>query len=99
MEYIPSKEEVLSEIAAHCEKYEIKRELSDDTGVYLLEVVKEGGTEKQSTVYTYQRKGSFPNGSESIATVIHVAHYRDGTPVGGDIVSEYNPQAKKWEVR
>jgi hypothetical protein len=37
VESIPTKEEVLLEIAKHCENPTIKRELSDEKGVYLLE--------------------------------------------------------------
>jgi len=96
-EYIPTREEILRELTAHCEKFEVKRELSDDQGIYLLEVEKEGGTEKESVLYAYQRKGAFPTGSQSLATVVHVAYFEGDMPVRGDIVSEYNPQTKTWE--
>lgn len=97
IEHIPTKEEVLLEIAKHCENPTVKRELSDEKGVYLLEVEIPGAKPGETTEYIYQRKGEFPNGSKAMADVLNVTYFEDGMPVGGESVSTYNPDTKKWE--
>ncbi len=97
VESIPTKEEVLLEIAKYCENPTVKRELSDEKGVYLLEVEIPGAKPGETTEYIYQRKGEFPNGSKAEDTIINVAYFEDGIPVGGESVATYNPDTKTWE--
>jgi hypothetical protein len=97
VESIPTKEEVLLEIAKHCENPTIKRELSDEKGVYLLEAEVPGEKPGETTEYIYQRKGEFSNGSKAEETIINVAYFEDGIPVGGQSVAEYDPKTKAWK--
>jgi hypothetical protein len=96
-ERIPSREEVISEIGKHCENPIVTRELSDEMGVYLLEMEVPGDKPGETTLYIYQRKGEFPNGSKAEETIINVAYLEDGVPVGGQSVAEYDPETEAWK--
>jgi hypothetical protein len=97
IESIPTKEEILLEIAKHCENPTVKRELSDEKGVYLLEAEIAGSQPGETTEYIYQRKGEFPNGSKALETIINVTYFQDGVPIGGNSIAEYNPETKTWK--
>ena len=99
VETIHTKEAVLLEIAKHCENPTVKRELSDEKGVYLLEVEIAGEKPGETIEYIYHRKGSFPNQNTSPIDVIEVLYSTDGIPHTGYTVAEYNPESKTWENR
>ncbi len=103
-ETIPTMEEVLFELGKYCENPKIKRELRDETGIYVLEVEGQSKTNPGENVEcTYQRKGTFPNkdGSrnESSATEIHILSFKDGDVVGADNVAGYNHDTNQWEEK
>ncbi|HBM45532.1 MAG: hypothetical protein UT05_C0010G0036 [Parcubacteria group bacterium GW2011_GWF2_38_76] len=99
-EHIPSKEEVLGVIGKYIEG-DIKpsRELSDENGVYLIEVTipdqdpaNMGGTVE----YLYIRKGEYGNNIASLTTEVHVVYYdTDGIPCGGDQKDIFN--GEEWK--
>ena len=95
-ESIPTREEILLKIGNYCEHPVVKRELSDERGVYLLEVQQNGKMAGETVEYIYQRKGVFPNKIESLATIIHVVYSTEGIPEGGHDVSQYDPETKQW---
>lgn len=93
-ENILTRQEILSAISTYCENPTIIKELRDKDGVYLLEVKGIRKIEKDDAEYIYQRKGTFPNGSDSLVTSIMVVPQL-GWP---EIVSEYDAVTKKWIV-
>jgi hypothetical protein len=97
LEYLPAKEEVLLEIAKYCENPTVKRELSDERGLYLLEVEIPGDKPGETTEYIYQRKGKAPNGTAPLETVIDITYFVDGVPLGGHSVAEYDTKANTWK--
>ena len=95
-EPVLSKEEVMEFLGQFAEKGTVVRELSDESGLYLLEVQVAGEKEGEKTEYEYTRKGSHPNGTKATMTCISVAYYEDGIPVGGSGFADYNPETKEW---
>lgn len=95
-ERIPTKDEVLEMIARIAENAVPVRELSDEQGLYLLETKIEGDTPGETTQYEYRRKGQFPNGNQSLETVIHVVFYQDEVPCGGHDLVNYNSETGEW---
>lgn len=87
-ERIPDRVEILEVISRFCENPTVVRELSDDLGIYLLEVSVSGENPSETINYEYRRKGVFPNHNESTETVIHKVYYENGTPVGGENVAD-----------
>ena len=83
-ERIPERTEVLEVISRFCENPAIVRELSDDLGLYLLEVKVLGENPGEIVQYEYRRQGVFPDHNESTETVIHKVYYENGMPVGGE---------------
>lgn len=71
--------------------------MSDDLGIYLLEVKAEGEKEGDFTEYLYLRRGEFPNQNATSETAISVVFYEGGTPVGGSNVSRYDEKTGQWE--
>jgi hypothetical protein len=96
-EFIPTKEEVLGVIKRHAENASFVRELSDSSGLYLLEAKAGGERSGEFIEYLYLRKGEFPNQNATAATHINVVYYEDGVPVGGSNISNYNEQTGQWE--
>jgi len=95
-EKVHSKDEVIAVLNSQLEgkPYKIERELSDEKGLYLLDIVipEEDG----STEYSYRRKGVYPKG-EAMISVIHVAFYdKDGFPIGGSSVAKW--KNGEWKV-
>ena len=95
-ERIPTREDILAQIRTRCEGAAVIRELSDTEGVYLLETRKQGEKPGESTEYTYQRKGVFPNKIESAATVLQVFYCADDVPLSGEIIAEYDTATGEW---
>jgi len=96
-EKILTKEEVLEIISRFAENIIPVRELSDEQGLYLLEVSVPSEKVGEVTQYEYMRKGKFPNNNESLLTVIHVVYYENGIPVGGNDIANYNSETGEWE--
>ena len=98
IEHIPTKDEVMEVIAQFVENPTFVRELSDEQGIYLLEVKIENKESGESVEYRYTRKGTFPNKIASAETIIHRVYYEGDMPVGGDNVAEYKSETRKWEI-
>ena len=73
------------------------RELSDEQGLYLLEVKIEGENPGETIQYEYMRKGRFPDGNQSSGTVIHKVYYENGIPIGGHDVANYDSETGEWK--
>jgi hypothetical protein len=95
-ERIPTKDEVMEVISRFAENSIVVRELSDEQGLYLLEVKVEGKEPGETTQYEYIRKGRYPDGNMSAATVIHIVYYQNGMPIGGHNVADYNHETGEW---
>ncbi|MFZ2038683.1 MAG: hypothetical protein WAV11_01995 [Minisyncoccia bacterium] len=95
-EYIPAKEEVIEIIKRHAENAIVTRELSDENGIYLLELKEEGEKPGKFNEYTYVRKGDFPNKQQSLSTTIYVTYYEDDIPFSGTNIAEYST-AEGWK--
>jgi hypothetical protein len=92
-EQILSRESVLSKLREYCDAFVVERELSDPTGVYLLEVVSADGKK----MYTYQRAGEFPGSTRPISsssTVVRVDDL-DGS-FFSETLADYNPATGVW---
>ena len=96
-ERILTKAEVETAISYFAENFSFVRELSDELGLYLLEVKIEGEKPGETTQYEYMRKGRFPNQNQSSETAIHVVYYEGEMPVGGDKVAVYKAETNEWE--
>ena len=96
-ERILTKEEVMEVIVRYAENTTFVRELSDEQGLYLLEVKIEGKKQGDSIQYQYMRKGIFPNHNEALETALHVVYYQDEMPVGGDKIAVYKTETGEWE--
>ncbi len=96
-ERIPSRQEVMDIISFFAEGGTVVRELSDEQGLYLLEVKVEGENPGETIQYEYMRKGKFPNHNQTLETTIHRVCYENGTPVGGTEVAVYRSEATGWE--
>jgi len=95
-EHIPTREEVLEIIGRFAENYTIRRELSDEQGVYLIEAVVPTEKAGETIEYGYIRKGTHGKNA-SAETVIHKTYFDGEMPVGGDNVALYNEVTKAWE--
>ena len=77
----------------------IERELSDEQGLYLLEVRTEGREKGEIAEYQYMRKGRYPNNNASIDTSIYLSYFDGETPVpGGSKVATFRPETGNWEI-
>ncbi len=91
-ERILSREEILSQIRSRCEGFEIEQELEDADGIYFMEAKATDNSKR----YTYQRKGSFPVGSQrsdSRNTILSSEDLDDGY---SRIVVDYDPERNEW---
>lgn len=89
-ERIPSREEVkkLFEQFLSGAEYATRREMEDEKGLYLWEIVVSG--EDGDTEYLYMRKGRYSEGGQASETAIHVTFFdEDGVPVGGHAAAKY----------
>lgn len=91
-ERILSRDEIIAEISKHCESFEPERELSDEQGIYLLEVKATDGSRR----YTYQRKRLLPDapqGIESSGTTLRSEDLDDGY---SRTIADFNPNTGEW---
>lgn len=89
-ENFPSKEEILNVISEHSEGLEtkIKRELSDDTGLYFIEIITTSpDSEGYVREYTYSRKSL--KTEDDLPPKVYVAYFQDDMPVGGKDIYEF----------
>jgi len=99
-EEIAIVDRIRSWIEVNAEKFIVRRELSDENSIYLLELEIEGERKGETIEYTYQRKGVFPgNGREirSDSSRIDTTIFKDDFPVGGEPVARFNEETKTWE--
>lgn len=93
-EKILSREAVFAKLREYCDSFKVDRELSDQDGVYILEVVSDHGKK----MYTYQRKGTFPGTKgrdiASAGTSIRVDDL-DGS-FFSETLADYNPKEDSW---
>lgn len=96
-ERVPSSEEILAAISEHAEGYTVRRELSDEKGVYLLEVEIKGEDGEIAEEYQYVRKGGPRSyNPEYDETKIVCVRFHEGMPVGGEKVAVFNDQTGEW---
>ncbi len=90
----------MEEMARFAEGATFLRELSDVDGLYLLEMTIPGKKEGETKVFTYQRKGTFPNGVDSSASVINRTDLDAmGEVDWSEIIAELNPATNEWEAK
>lgn len=93
-ERILSREAVLAKLREYCDAFKIERELADQDGIYLLEVVSDDGKKR----YAYQRKGTFPGARgrnmSSAGTTVRVDDL-DGS-FYSETLADYNPKDDAW---
>lgn len=76
------------------QKYKIVRKLSDENGLYLLDI--KVSKKNEYDEYSYMRKGRYPEGQASI-TAIHVTYFNmSGIPRGGHSVAKF--ENNKWRL-
>jgi hypothetical protein len=91
-ERILTREEILSQIRSRCEHFEPERELRDEEGIYLLEVIASDNSKR----YTYQRQRIIPGqpqGVESAGTTIRSEDLDDGY---SRTLADYDPRTNTW---
>lgn len=95
-----SRERIIEELARFAEGATFLRELSDADGLYLFEMTIPGKKEGETVVFTYQRKGTFPNSVSSSASTINRS---DVDATGGvdwsETIAELNPATNEWEAK
>lgn len=91
-----TKEEILA-LIPNAEGGVVARELSDEEGIYLLDVRFEGEKPGEVTEYSYARKGSWTE-SKSVATRIDIAYYEDEVPMGGKSFARFDEGSKEWKM-
>ncbi len=97
MERIPGRDEILKVIGSYSEEFTVERELSDNQGIYLLEVKVKLPETGEVVEYGYMRKGIFPNHNESLETAVHIVFYEGGMPVGGHTLTVLNTETGEWK--
>lgn len=72
-------------------KYEDRRKLEDEQGLYLWEaVVLEKDEDGCTSEYSYIRAGRYSEGGQSSETAIHITYFdEEGIPIGGESVAKY----------
>ncbi len=101
-EEIAIVDRIRSWIEVHGEKYTIRREESDENGVYLLELEIEGEKEGETIEYSYRRRRG-PSESASgrdiktMGTRIDAFTFQDGEPLSGEMIALFNEETKEWE--
>lgn len=100
-ERIPTKEEVMGIIARHAENATFVLERTDEQGIYYLEARCPGEKPGEFNEYTYTRKGAFPgakHGNQARISTITIVYYdKDGVPVSGTQIADYNHSSQQWE--
>ena len=96
-ERIPTKEEILEIIGRHSENYIVERELSDEQGIYLLEVSVQDPKTGNRTEYCYVRKGRYAGNCEASETEIHAIFYDGDTPKSGVKISTFITESGQWK--
>ncbi len=77
------------------QKFEIGRELDDEKGPYLREVIVSRADEKIE--YEYMREGRHSDKMQSLTSNISATFYDlDGIPIGGEIIARY--EKGKWII-
>lgn len=96
-ERILSKEMVVQALERYAGKDTVPVcELSDEKGLYLLEVEKPGEAAGETTQYYYIRKGRHGNHNESSETKIAVTYYQDETPISGHDIATLDEETGEW---
>ncbi len=96
-ERVPERDEILEVISHFCENPVIVRELSDDLGLYLLEVKAPEENPGEIVQYEYRKQGVFPDHNESTETVIHKVYYENDVPIGGEKMAILKDDGV-WEI-
>lgn len=97
-EKIPGKEEILELISYFAERTIPIRELSDEKGLYLLEVKTETDQAGEHTTYEYIRKGRFANMTiQESVTSIAATYYMNDSVVSGETIAVYDERTGAWE--
>jgi|LakMenEpi03Aug12_release.lakeMendotaPanAssembly.Ray.scaffolds.fasta_scaffold1701917_1 hypothetical protein len=96
-ERILTREEILLEISNFTENFYFLRELSDEHGIYLLEVKVEGKSSGEFDEYLYIRKGGARNNNTTSETTIFVTHYKDDIPISGENLALFKSETGEWE--
>ncbi len=102
-EKIHTKEEVVAVLSrlGVPQDATVEREVSDEKGITMFDIVIEGKNEGETIGYEYIRKGGHTgekghNGT--LVTGIDVVYYENGMPTGGDRVAEFNEEADEWKI-
>ena len=95
-ERICTREEIVEKITSRCENPEVIRELSDEQGIYLLEVRSKGEDPNEGNLYLYKRRKEYTAGNEAPETCLEVVYYSGGDPCGGDTLASLNPETGEW---
>lgn len=96
-EKIPTEKEILEVISRFAKDSIFVRKLSDNKGLYLLEVKIEGKKLGEFIEYLYIRKGKFPNQNEARETTIYITYYEDEIPINGYNVADYDSATGEWK--
>jgi adenylylsulfate kinase-like enzyme len=96
---VHTREEVLNFISNYVENPVVVRELSDEKGLYLLEVKIEGKEPGEIIEYEYMRKGRVLNKSVALETAMHINYYQGDMPISGEKIAVYNEDSGEWEKR
>lgn len=107
-ERIPTKDEAVSFLTNSLEgvPLTLQREISDEKGLLLLEMKREGDTPGETIEYNYIRKGKHKIISEdgigrevgARANNIEVTYYQDGMPVHGTTFALYDESSGTWNL-
>ncbi len=89
------REEILEAMSQYTEGYSVTRELSDEKGIYLLEVEGPADQEGVVTEYQYKRRNNSPHNG-AVQTVINRVYYQDGVPIGGEPVAHFDEIEGRW---
>ncbi|MES2023591.1 MAG: hypothetical protein V4439_02820 [Patescibacteria group bacterium] len=95
-ERIPTKNEVMEVMSRIAENATFVRELSDNQGLYLLEVKIDGKEPGETIEYQYMRKGRFGK-NQSSDTSVSATYYQDEIPISGEMIVVYNPETNQWK--
>ena len=97
-ERILTRDQVLERISALSENHEIRRELYDQKGIYLVEAVIPGEKEGETVEYMYIRKGEFVSKHKEAKTTIYKTYFdKDGMPQSGETIATYDEETGVWE--
>ncbi len=98
-EKILTKTEVVEVIGRYMEleKTTEKRALSDEQGLYLLELQMEGKNPGETAEYLYLRQGTFQGGTTATETQIIVLYCQGGETTFAKKIAVYRPESGSWE--